>query len=657
MKQIAFFVFLMSSIWDLLPLQAQTIDPLDFIATLQFDGNDLTGQENCFPVSYTFNTFQDGNGIGGNDVEDNLENLVEHAIGNNIYGQSRTHPNPDTTRGPNDQRAAIYFHHVQQANCSVYQYWLYYADNNYLNKHEHDWERYFVYVQNDTPKYLYLSWHSTHNIHPWCLITSYLNHPIIGVDGGSHAMKPQGEDGVEIRYDGLISLNNGTLNSGNGLTIPWVIYSNDSNVINAAAYSQSPSTFSYGDPFYQSNEYSDDHDAPWNRAEWDNPPHAPIVNIGQDVNICSGSSVLLDAGSGFFSYQWSTGANSNPINVNTPGVYSVTVSDFSALCHNYTEDEIVVTGAHTYDETCSALSLFVDTSNQYQTLTTSCAFSSAVAPPGCANYQGGDVWMKATVPASGHLIIETQADEIIDGGIALYTGASCLTLSFIECNDDSGTGLMPMIDKSGLTPGSTVYIRFWEADNDTAGTFELSVRQPRTVATPVFSPGTGTYNSPQDITITCATSGTSIYYTTDGANPTDSTNLYTGTVYINSTKTLMAKAYRTGWAASGIATATYIFNGAVPVADFTVSSQYINPGNCIDFTDLSTNDPSSWIWNFQGATPSTDTVQHPENICYYNAGVFFVSLVVENAFGLDDEIKTSLVNVGSVDVGDINSTE
>lgn len=43
----------------------------------------------------------------------------------------------------------------------------------------------------------------------------------------------------------------------------------------------------------------------------------PIVqtNIGNDTSICSGESILLDAGSGFDQYQWSTGASSQSISV------------------------------------------------------------------------------------------------------------------------------------------------------------------------------------------------------------------------------------------------------------------------------------------------------------------------------------------------------
>ncbi|HXH18806.1 MAG TPA: hypothetical protein VNJ07_06950, partial [Chitinophagales bacterium] len=52
------------------------------------------------------------------------------------------------------------------------------------------------------------------------------------------------------------------------------------------------------------------------------------VNNGNDPSICSGQSATLDAGSAS-SYAWSTGATSPSITVNTPGTYSVTITNAS----------------------------------------------------------------------------------------------------------------------------------------------------------------------------------------------------------------------------------------------------------------------------------------------------------------------------------------
>ena len=113
----------------------------------------------------------------------------------------------------------------------------------------------------------------------------------------------------------------------------------------------------------------------------------------------------------------------------------------------------------------------------YSFTTTGATASSGIPAPGCASYSGGDVWFKVVVPASGHIIFDTYEYDILDGGMAIYSG-DCTSLTLIECDDDDGVGLMPYIDRSGLTPGSTIYIRFWEYGNNVAGYFYLSIYEP-----------------------------------------------------------------------------------------------------------------------------------------------------------------------------------
>ena len=47
----------------------------------------------------------------------------------------------------------------------------------------------------------------------------------------------------------------------------------------------------------------------------------------------------------------------------------------------------------------------------------------------------------------------------------------------------------------------------------------LTINPAGTVATPAFSLAAGTYIGAQSVTISCATSGATIYYTTDGSTP------------------------------------------------------------------------------------------------------------------------------------------
>lgn len=68
-------------------------------------------------------------------------------------------------------------------------------------------------------------------------------------------------------------------------------------------------------------------------------PSLPI-DLGEAPSLCDGGSVLLDAGAGFDSYEWSTGAITSTLSVVAPGTYSVSVSD--GFCTG--GDTIIVTG-------------------------------------------------------------------------------------------------------------------------------------------------------------------------------------------------------------------------------------------------------------------------------------------------------------------------
>jgi len=145
------------------------------------------------------------------------------------------------------------------------------------------------------------------------------------------------------------------------------------------------------------------------------------------------------------------------------------------------------------DECASAIPLTVGISCSFSPYTTAGATGSVGPPaPGCASYSGGDVWFSAIVPATGRLVIDSNTGSITDGGMAIYSG-NCGVLTLIECDDDdSVNGLMPFIDRSGLTPGSTIYIRFWEFLNDNPGSFSICVWAP---APPCNAPGTPSASS------------------------------------------------------------------------------------------------------------------------------------------------------------------
>ncbi len=88
-----------------------------------------------------------------------------------------------------------------------------------------------------------------------------------------------------------------------------------------------------------------------------------------------------------------------------------------------------------------------------------------------------------------------------------------------------------------------------------------------------------------------------------------------------------------------------ICNCIPPVANFTANKFKICAGDCINFTDQSTNTPTSWIWGFPGATPSSSALQNPTTICYNTPGLYNVTLIATNAYGSSTQNKINYIEV------------
>jgi hypothetical protein len=72
----------------------------------------------------------------------------------------------------------------------------------------------------------------------------------------------------------------------------------------------------------------------------------------------------------------------------------------------------------------------------------------------------------------------------------------------------------------------------------------------------------GHYSAIQQIAITTKTSGATIYYTTDGSIPNDSSNEFIGPILINDSVVLKAYAVKGGMTPSTIISATYVVNAS-----------------------------------------------------------------------------------------------
>lgn len=156
----------------------------------------------------------------------------------------------------------------------------------------------------------------------------------------------------------------------------------------------------------------------------------------------------------------------------------------------------------------------------------------------------GDFTLTATGTAAGNITsLSVNSGAVIDVTVSSISGNGTLSLDL----KNSGTGIADMagnVINGGFNSGETYIIE-------------------RTAATPVFNPPGGTYNTPW-VSITCATDGAAIYYTTDGSDPIESSALYNGApILITGSATLKARAFLTGWSPSSIASQYYQINGTI----------------------------------------------------------------------------------------------
>ena len=125
-------------------------------------------------------------------------------------------------------------------------------------------------------------------------------------------------------------------------------------------------------------------------------------------------------------------------------------------------------------------------------------------------------------------------------------------------------------------------------------------------ATPSFTPAAGTYSGAQSVTITDATSGAVIYYTTDGSTPTTSSLVCSGAISVSADETLKAMAVASGYATSSVVTHVYNIQTAKP--SFTPLAGTYSGQQSVTITDSTSG--AVIYYTTDGSTPTTASLQY-----------------------------------------------
>jgi hypothetical protein len=261
------------------------------------------------------------------------------------------------------------------------------------------------------------------------------------------------------------------------------------------------------------------------------------------------------------------------------------------------------------------------------------------------------------VTTGNYTITLPPVAPVFSPGAGTYTSAQTVTIT-----SSGATAIYYTTDGSTPTSSSTHYtgsilistsLTLEAIGTNSSGTSPVTTGQytinaPPQVAPPVFSPGAGTYTSAQTVTITSATSGASIRYTTDGSTPSETAGtLYSAPVSISTTTTLKAMAFKTGMTDSTLTSGSYtigtpqvaapMFN---PLAGTYTSAQTV--------TITSTTSSASIAYTTDGSTPteSGGTITHGTALA--NGGAITISVTTTlKALAFKSGMTDSTVTSGS----------
>jgi len=169
--------------------------------------------------------------------------------------------------------------------------------------------------------------------------------------------------------------------------------------------------------------------------------------------------------------------------------------------------------------------------------------------------------------------------------------------------------------KSGMT-----------SSNMAAATYQVNQNM---VAAPIFNPPSGSYTTSQSVTISCATSGAAIYFTTDGTAPSQSSTLYSAPVAVTSSMVIQAKAYKSGMTESNLGVAAYqITASTIATPTFSPAAGLYSSNQSVT---ISCSTPGVTIrYTTDGTIPTQNSLQYSGFISVNSSSVIIAKAFIAN---------------------------
>lgn len=206
--------------------------------------------------------------------------------------------------------------------------------------------------------------------------------------------------------------------------------------------------------------------------------------------------------------------------------------------------------------------------------------------------------------------IPAAGDGNNDRSVILVSGSSTPVYYTTDGSDPDGDSTL-YIGEINITETDTTIKAIsiqdgWTSSSIVSSTYTL------TCATPMLSPGSGSYSDTQTVTISTSTTDADIYYTLDGSDPTTGSTLYSDPVDITVSERLKAIAHKSNYANSLIGFADYVIGDVLPTVTTDSLTSHFN--GTVTANGTVSDDGSSiltdygFVWNTSGSPTLSDNV-------------------------------------------------
>jgi hypothetical protein len=160
-------------------------------------------------------------------------------------------------------------------------------------------------------------------------------------------------------------------------------------------------------------------------------------------------------------------------------------------------------------------------------------------------------------------------------------------------------------------------------------------------ATPTFTPAGGPYTTSQTCAISCSTASSTIYYTTNGTTPTQSSPVYSGSFAVTTgITTVQAVAIATGYSLSNVGQVTYTIGQTVSTPAFAPPAGTYASGQSVT---ISSQSGATIYYTTDGTTPTTGSTRY-NNAIQISATTTLKAIAVLSGY-LNSAVQTGIYTI------------